>query len=98
MQSEDRGEEAKLNPSNHQLVILHDQRNLHIVWMTTYGNAVMMSTNVMGPPAVTDIGRRSGKLWLESKYTPQDLGILIISIEDDSANVTLTPENPIGYL
>ena len=69
-----------------------------IVWGTTYGNTVVMPSNVMGPPAVTDIGRRSGKLWLESKYTPQDLGILIISIEDDSANVKLTPENPMGYL
>ena len=57
-----------------------------------------MSTNVMGPPAVTDIRRRSGELGLEGQYTPQDLGILIISIEDDSANVKLTPENPMGYL
>lgn len=58
----------------------------------------MMSTNVMGPPAVTDIGRRSGKLWLEGQYAPQDLGILIISLEEDSADVKLTPENPMGYL
>jgi hypothetical protein len=40
----------------------------------------MMSTDVMGPPAVTNISRGSGELGLEGEGTPENLGVLVISI------------------
>lgn len=38
-----------------------------------------MSTDVMRPPAETDIGRRGSELWLEREGAPENLGILAIS-------------------
>jgi hypothetical protein len=39
-----------------------------------------MSTDIMGPPAITDIGRRSSELGLEREGAPENLSILVISI------------------
>jgi len=58
----------------------------------TDGDSVMMSTNIMGPPAVTDIGRGGGEFGLEREGTPENLGILIISIAMKPEKATYTGE------
>ena len=52
----------------------------------------MMSTDIMGPPTVTDIGRGSSELGLERESTPKNLGVLVISIAMKLMKATYTRE------
>jgi len=58
----------------------------------TDGDSVMMSTDIMGPPAVTDIGRGGCKLGLERQGAPENLGVLVISTLSEYTRAAYTGE------
>ena len=77
VQAKNRREKAKLNPSDHELVVLYISLARQAA-LAAYSDSVVMSTDVMRPPAETDIGRRGSELWLEREGAPEDLGVLTV--------------------
>jgi hypothetical protein len=91
VQSKNGREKAELDPSDHELVVLVVNLAPQAT-STAYSDSVMMSTDIMGPPSVTNISRGSSELGLEGESTPKNLGVLVISIAMKLMKATYTGE------
>jgi hypothetical protein len=91
VQSKNGRKETELDPSDLELVVLIVNLAPQAT-STAYGDSVMMSTDIMGPPSVTNISRGSSDLGLEGEGTPKNLGVLDISIANKPEKVTYTGE------